>query len=118
MTAFEIGGIGCAAGDPVDAIFPATLVKRLALFRHHHAQDERDFGAAGAVAARIGRASRGLGDVFRRLDFFAELEGTQLFVFLLDRTDADAAVFLYLVDESAHHGEILFGEFRTQYGSG
>src|SRR3954466_12462279 len=101
MAAFEVRRIGRAAGDPIDAKFPTALIQRLALLGHHHAENQSNFGAAGAMAAWIGRTSRDLGDVFRRLDILAVLEGAQLLVFLLDRADANAAVLLHLRDEFA-----------------
>src|SRR6266446_3521927 len=110
--------IGSTAGDAIDAVFPAALVKCVTFFRHHHAQNERNKAARGAVAARIGRAACGLGDVVRCVDVFGVLEGTKLFVLLLDRTDADARVFDYFIEESTRDREVCLREFGAQDRAG
>jgi len=109
MAPLEVGRIGCAAGDPIDAKFPAALIKRLAFSRAP--------SCPGSAQLRLrwcyGRSDRSdlphpwrcFSGVWTSL---AVLEGTQLLVFLLDRADADTAVLLHLVDEGADQGEIRF----------
>src|ERR1700687_1604324 len=77
MATLPVRRIGDAAGNTIDAVFPPALVKSIALFGHHHAQHKSHKTARGAVAARIGRAARALGDVVRRVDVLAVLEGTK-----------------------------------------